>query len=292
MDGLLLLDKPAGMTSFSCCRAARRWLKTKKIGHAGTLDPNATGVLPLLVGRGTKAVSLLPSHDKAYTATLRFGLTSDTLDIWGEVTDTGRPIPTLEEIQAILPRFRGEIRQVPPMVSALKKDGVRLYDLARQGIEVEREARPVTVYRLELLGYDPAAGDLRLDCECSAGTYIRTICDDMGQALGCGAVMTGLRRTKAAGYDLSQCVTFEEAEELAAAGELESRLLSVESAFASLPEVTVTGPQANRFQNGGSLALERLKTEVAGQVRVKSPEGIFLGLGSPQNGELWIDYLA
>lgn len=292
MDGLLCINKPAGMTSFSCCGALRRWLGTKKIGHAGTLDPNATGVLPLLVGRGTKAVDLLPRHDKAYTATMRFGLQSDTLDIWGEVTETGGALPTKEAIEAILPRFRGEILQVPPMVSALKKDGVRLYDLARQGIEVEREARPVTIYALEMRGYDPATGELTLDCHCSSGTYIRTLCDDMGRLLHCGGVMTSLRRTMAAGYTLEQCITLEEAERLAAEGKLADRLLPVESAFMVFPEVTVSPAQAARFQNGGSLALERLKTAVTGMVRVKGPDGRFLGLGSPKGDQLVIDYLA
>lgn len=291
MDGLLCIDKPAGMTSFSCCGALRRWLSIKKIGHAGTLDPNATGVLPLLVGRATRAVSLLPCHDKSYTATLRFGLQSDTLDIWGKVEETGGPPPSEDAIDALLPRFRGEIMQVPPMVSALKKDGVRLYDLARQGMEVEREARPVTIYRLEKRGYDPAAGELTLDCQCSSGTYIRTLCDDIGRALGCGAVMTSLRRTMAAGYTLEQCLTFEEAERLAADGTLADRLLPVESAFMTCPAVTVSAAQAVRFQNGGALALERLKAPVTGMVRVKAPDGRFLGLGTPKNGELAIAYV-
>lgn len=292
MDGLLCIDKPEGLTSFSCCGALRRWLSTKKVGHAGTLDPNATGVLPIMVGRGTKAISLLPCHDKAYTATMRFGLQSDTLDIWGDVTETGGEIPDLEAVKAVLPRFRGEIMQVPPMVSALKKDGVRLYDLARQGIEVEREARPITVYRLVLVDYDPTKGELTLDCHCSSGTYIRTICDDIGKALGCGGVMTSLRRTMAAGYTIDQCLTFEEAEQLAVEGKLEERLLPVESAFMVYPQVTVTSAQATRFQNGGSLALERLKTPVTGRVRVKDPDGRFLGLGSPKDDQLVIDYLA
>lgn len=292
MDGLLCIDKPEGLTSFSCCGALRRWLSTKKVGHAGTLDPNATGVLPIMVGRGTKAISLLPCHDKAYTATMRFGLQSDTLDIWGDVAETGGEIPDLEAVKAVLPRFRGEIMQVPPMVSALKKDGVRLYDLARQGIEVEREARPITVYRLDLVDYDPTKGELTLDCHCSSGTYIRTICDDIGKALGCSGVMTSLRRTMAAGYTIDQCLTFEEAEQLAAEGKLEERLLPVESAFMVYPQVTVTAAQATRFQNGGSLALERLKTPVTGRVRVKDPDGRFLGLGSPKDDQLIIDYLA
>ena len=145
MDGILCLDKPQDITSFGCCAVVRRLMKEKKIGHAGTLDPMATGVLPLLLGKATRALSLLPRHDKRYTAVLRFGLTSDTEDIWGKVTAIGGSLPSREQIEEVLPLFRGEIRQTPPMMSAVKQGGVRLYELARQGKEVERESRTVTV---------------------------------------------------------------------------------------------------------------------------------------------------
>ena len=288
MDGILCIDKPAEMTSFLCCAVARRLLGTKKIGHAGTLDPNATGVLPLLVGKATKALEHLPCHDKRYTATLRFGAVSDTLDIWGTVTPTGKPLPSLAAVKAALPAFRGAIQQVPPMTSALKKDGVRLYDLARQGIEVEREARPVTIHTLEILAYDSGAGELTLDCRCSKGTYIRTLCDDLGRMLGCGAVMTALRRTAAAGYTLADCVPLESAKALAAEGQLTARLLPVDSAFSGYPAVTVSPAQATRFHNGGALALERLHQAPTGIARVYAPDGVFLGLGAPKDGQLSI----
>ncbi len=288
MDGILCIDKPTGMTSFLCCAVVRRLLGVKKIGHAGTLDPNATGVLPLLVGKATKALEHLPSHDKRYTATLRFGAVSDTLDIWGTVSETGQPLPTQAAIEAALPAFRGAIWQVPPMTSALKKDGVRLYDLARQGIEVEREARPVTIDRLELVAYDGVAGELTLDCRCSKGTYIRTLCDDLGRLLGCGAVMTALRRTEAAGYTLADCIPLETAKALAAEGKLASRLLPIDHAFSVCPTVTVSPAQATRFRNGGALALERLRTAPTGITRVYAPDGTFLGLGAPQNDQLAI----
>ena len=207
MDGILCLDKPAEMTSFAACAMLRRLTGEKKVGHAGTLDPMATGVLPVFFGKATRAIPLLPCHDKTYTATLQFGRCSDTLDCWGTVTETGGALPSLSEIEALLPAFRGEILQVPPMTSALKKDGVRLYELARQGIEVPREARPVTIYELTVDAYDANAGVLTITCSCSAGTYIRSLCDDLGRALGCGAVMTTLRRTAAAGYSLSSCLT-------------------------------------------------------------------------------------
>ena len=286
MDGIVCIDKPEGMTSFLCVAILRRLLGEKKVGHAGTLDPNATGVLPILVGRGTKLLDHLPCHDKCYTATLRFGAVSDTLDVWGEVTETGGTIPTLAEVEAALPHFRGDILQIPPMTSALKKDGIRLYDLARQGIEVEREARPVTIYELELLEYNETEGLLTLSCHCSSGTYIRTICDDLGRMLGCGAVMTALRRTMAAGFPLTDCITIDQAKELAEAGTLTDRLLPLEKALEAYPAVTVSAPQAARFRNGGGLDLVRLRQKVEGPVRVYDPDGGCIALGTPAEGML------
>lgn len=291
MNGILCLDKPANMTSFSCCAVVRRLLTVKKVGHAGTLDPMATGVLPLLVGNASKALDWLPVHDKSYTATLRFGFTSDTLDVWGQVVPTGKPLPTLAAIEAALFQFRGDILQVPPMTSALKQDGVRLYELARQGKTVDRAARPVTVYQLDILDFDPVAGELTLHCACSKGTYIRSICDDLGQVLGCGAVMTALRRTMAAGFSLDNCLTLDEARRHAESGTLGAQLLPVETALATYPAVTVTAPQAMRFRNGGALALDRLRTSVDSTVRVLAPDGAFLGLGVPADGELTIGKL-
>ena len=291
MDGILCIDKPEGMTSFLCVAVVRRLLGVKKVGHAGTLDPNATGVLPLLVGRATKTLDRLPIHDKAYTATLRFGAVSDTLDVWGQVTETGKPIPTRQAVEAALPAFRGEIMQIPPMTSALKKDGVRLYELARQGIEIEREARPVTIYALDLLDYNEQEGLLTLSCHCSKGTYIRTLCDDLGRVLGCGAVMTALRRTMAAGYTLTDCLTLDEAKELAAAGALAPRLLPMETALAAYPALTVSAAQAARFRNGGALDLTRLRQEVTTPVRVYDPEGVCVALGVPEEGQLKMDCL-
>lgn len=291
-NGILLINKDSEMTSFLCCAILRRLLGVKKIGHAGTLDPNATGVLPLLIGRATKALDRLPTQDKRYTATMRFGAVSDTLDIWGAVEQTGAPIPTRAAIEAALPSFRGDILQVPPMTSALKKDGVRLYELARQGIEIEREARPITVYSLDILAYDEEKGELMVDCHCSKGTYIRSICDNLGQMLGCGAVMTALCRTMAASYPLDRCITVAEAKERAKNGTLHECVLPIESAFKAYPAITVTAPQATRFRNGGALALERLREPVNRLTRVYSPDGTFLGLGQPTEGELKVDYLA
>ncbi|MBQ3259247.1 MAG: tRNA pseudouridine(55) synthase TruB [Clostridia bacterium] len=286
MDGILCLDKPCDMTSFAACALLRRLLGEKRVGHAGTLDPMATGVLPLFFGKATRAIPLLPCHDKTYVASLQFGKQSDTLDIWGAVRETGAPVPSRTAVDEALAAFRGNILQTPPMTSALKKDGVRLYELARRGIEIEREARPVTVYDLTVLSYDDTSGVLTFSCRCSAGTYIRSICDDVGRALGCGAVMTALRRTQAAGYALGVCLTPDDCRRLAEEGALSARLMPTDSAFSSFEAVTISAAQATRFANGGALFLERLNTPVCTTVRVYAPDGRFLGLGEPQENEL------
>ena len=288
VNGILCVDKPPAMTSFSCCGAVRRITGAQKAGHAGTLDPMATGVLPVLLGAATRALDFLPDHTKRYVAALRFGAVSDTLDAWGKVTKTGRPLPCRRAVEEALAAFRGDILQVPPMTSALKKEGVRLYELARRGETVEREPRPVTVFTLELLEYDENAGVARLDCACSKGTYIRSICHDLGQALGCGAVMTGLRRTAALGFTEQQILTLEQARALAEAGELARRVIPLFDALGAYPLLTVTGPQGVRFRNGGALSLDRLPAPVEGICRVCDPAGHFLGLGRPVGEELTV----
>jgi tRNA pseudouridine55 synthase len=276
------------MTSFAACALLRRLTGEKKVGHAGTLDPMATGVLPLFFGKATRAIPLLPCHDKTYVATLQFGKRSNTLDIWGSVAETGLPLPSLSAVEGALPAFRGDILQVPPMTSALKREGVRLYELARQGIEVEREARPVTIHELNMDNYDPETGTLTLTCTCSAGTYIRSLCDDLGRMLGCGAVMTSLRRTMAAGYSLPDCLSPEDCRTFSEDRTLTNRLLPTDTAFFSFPSVTVTASQATRFSNGGALFLQRLSKPVTDTVRVYAPDGVFLGLGKPKDEELQI----
>ena len=286
LNGVFCLEKSAEMTSFLCCAVMRGVLHQKKIGHAGTLDPMATGVLPILCGNATKAMDILPCGDKRYRAGFRLGMTSDTQDIWGNVkkTDVAK-FPSADLVEAALSPLRGDILQVPPMTSALKKDGVRLYELARKGVEIEREPRPVTVYELSLVSYDEQTGEGVLDCFVSKGTYVRTLCHDLGQALGCGAVMTALCRTMAAGYTLADCVTLEQAKAMSA-DELRAHLKPTETVFLPYPAVTVTEAQATRFQNGGALSLDRLKENVTATVRVKAPDGAFLGLGEPRDGEL------
>lgn len=288
MNGVLLIDKPQEFTSFDVVAVIRRLAGQKKIGHTGTLDPNATGVLVVLLGNATKAQDLILNHDKTYVADFKLGITTDTLDIWGEVTNEKKSSVTREDIQNIIPEFTGEISQIPPMFSAVQKNGQRLYDLARQGIEVERESRRVTIYSLELLEFDEQTQCGKLKVACSKGTYIRTLIDDMGRKLGAGAVMTGLTRTSACGFDISDCITLEKARELAENGTLGERLLSVESLFESLGYVTISDAQAKRFSNGGALDIDRtclkkLNVKDGDIFRVKDRENNFLGLGVADN---------
>ncbi len=281
-NGVLVLDKPQGYTSFDVVAILRGLTKTRKTGHTGTLDPMATGVLPLLFGCATRAEALLPDTDKTYEASFRLGVETDTQDSTGTVLCT-RPVSAdRDSLERACASFRGEIMQTPPMYSALKRGGQKLVDLARQGVVVEREARPVTIRRLELLRYDPQAGEGALLVECSKGTYIRTLCADIGAFLGCGGVMTALRRTVAAGFSLADAIPLEEARRLAGTGALEDRLLPVERLFACYPTLNVTQGQAVRFQNGGALAFDRLPRRPEGVCRVHAPNGDFLGLGRPE----------
>ena len=276
MNGFVVLDKPAGATSFKAAAGLRKLYNEKKIGHTGTLDPMATGVLPVALGRATRFIDFLPSDEKEYLARVRFGLTTDTLDITGKVlTETPCGI-TSDEVRSALPAFTGEITQIPPMYSALKVEGKRLYDLARRGLEVERRERRVTVHALSLTEEFPD-GEFCLRVRCSKGTYVRTLVDDLGRLLGPGAVLTALRRTFANGFSIENAVSPE-----ALASDPLRALLSVDAPFSSLPEVRVTEKQAARFLNGGGLSLERLKNaeSVTGRCRVLSETGTFLGLGS------------
>lgn len=284
MNGVLTVDKPEGFTSFDVIAVVRKLTGQRKTGHTGTLDPNATGVLPVLLGNATKAQDIIPNHDKTYEAEFRLGFTTDTLDIWGQQTATFSKTADAEQVEQALRPLRGDIMQVPPMYSAVKKDGKRLYDLARQGVEVERKARPVTVYRLTLDRFDEEQQTGSLTVSCSKGTYIRTLIDDMGSALGTGAVMTALRRTQACGFSVEDCLTPEQIRERAADGTLGDAVRSTESLFVCYCAVAVSDAQAKRFQNGGALALERTglknKTDIDKTVfRVKTRDGEFLGLG-------------
>ncbi len=209
MDGLLLVDKPQEWTSMDVCAHLRGVLHERHIGHTGTLDPNATGLLVVLTGKGTKAAKYLENDTKEYHARLRLGVRTDTQDIWGTVLEENGRTCAREELEAVLPRFRGDIMQLPPMYSAIKRRGRKLYEIARRGGDVEREPRPITVYRLEATDRDEN-GDWGLEIECSKGTYIRTLCHDIGQALGCGGCMSALRRVRAGAFRIEEAHTLDE----------------------------------------------------------------------------------
>lgn len=278
MTGIICLDKPRDMSSFMAVKRASRILGIKKAGHTGTLDPMATGVLVIMLGHCTRFIELLPEHRKSYTARVKLGITTDTLDITGEILSESPVNVTEEQLLSVAEQFKGEISQIPPMYSALKKDGERLYDLARKGIEIERESRKITIEKLEIYDFDGI--EFSMDVTCSAGTYIRSLCDDIGKRLGCGAVMTELCRTEANGFSIENAVTLEELEKLVSEEKADSVITSVETALMSYPEITVTKPQANRFHNGGALGYERLHGNYPmGIYRVYSPEKQLLGLG-------------
>lgn len=280
MNGIIILDKPSGFTSFDAVAVLRGLSHQKKIGHTGTLDPMATGVLPILLGRAAKALNFLPDTGKEYVASFRLGERRDTGDITGEVVERSPAPVALEALEAALPRFRGEILQVPPMYSAVSVGGKRLYELARKGLEVDRPARPVTISRLGLLSYDPQTKEGSLRVGCSKGTYIRVLIEDLARAAGSCGTMTALRRTSACGFSQEDAHSLEALKALAAEGRLEEALLPVEGLFALYPAVRVSPAQATRFQNGGGLDLARLRgVPEGGLCRVKSPQGLFLGLG-------------
>ena len=209
MDGILLVDKPAEWTSMDVCAHLRGVLHEKHIGHTGTLDPNATGLLVVLTGKGTKAAKYAENATKEYRARLRLGLRTDTQDIWGNVLEQNAEERSREELETVLDRFRGDIMQLPPMYSAIKHRGKKLYEIARRGGTVERKPRPITIFRLELTDQDEN-GDWGLAIKCSKGTYIRTLCSDIGDALGCGGCMSALRRVRCGDFSIDEAHTLEE----------------------------------------------------------------------------------
>lgn len=284
MNGLILIDKPKDFTSFDVVAVMRKLSGQKKAGHTGTLDPNATGVLPILLGSATKAQDLIVNHDKTYVADFKLGITTDTLDIWGNVTADFDTKADFGSVKKALLHFEGEIEQIPPMFSAVQKDGKRLYDLARQGIEIERESRKVTVYGITLLDFDESTQSGSFEISCSKGTYVRTVIDDMGRLLKTGAIMTDLRRTQACGFSVDECISLDEAKRLAETGRLESALHSVESLFDTYNMIKISQAQSKRFSNGGALDLNRtvLKNQNVRDktiFRVSDNNGGFIGLG-------------
>ena len=275
MNGIVIVDKPQDWTSQDVTARLRRVFNTRRIGHGGTLDPMATGVLPVFVGRGTRGVEFFEHAEKTYETVLRLGLLTDTEDVWGETLEE-RPVSfTQEQLETVLESFRGEILQVPPMYSALKVNGQKLCDLARKGKEVERKPRPITIHELTLL--EVTENTLRLRVRCSKGTYIRTLCKDIGEALGCGGCMAELRRVTAGEYTIEEAVPLQV---LLDAENPEQYLRGVDTMFRNHPAVTLTANQEKRCRCGNSFSVKLAE----GTYRAYAQNGEFLMLAKVEDG--------
>ena len=275
MNGIVIIDKPQGWTSQDVTARLRRVFNTRRIGHGGTLDPMATGVLPVFVGRSTRGVEFFEHAEKTYETVLRLGMTTDTEDISGNVLTEQDAFVTGEELEAVLEKFRGEILQVPPMYSALKINGQKLVDMARKGKTVERQPRPITIHELTLLGME--AEGIRLRVRCSKGTYIRTLCKDIGEALGCGGCMAALRRVQAGEYTIDEAVPLLQ---LLEETEPEKFLRPVDTMFRNYPAVTLSEKQALRCRNGNSFSVKLEE----GTYRAYDQDGAFLMLAKVEDG--------
>ena len=279
MLGLILLDKPQGITSFSAVNGIKRRAHEKRVGHTGTLDPMATGVLPILLGRATALSSLLLEGDKKYIAEIKLGVTTDTDDITGNVLEENQVNITKEQLKTALESFLGEIDQIPPAFSAIKKDGVRLYKLAREGKTVNVPSRKITVHEVDIISELNTENIVKVEFFVSKGTYIRSLARDLGEVLGCGATLYSLRRTKTSQFDIKDCIPLDDLTE----ENIENHLLSEEVVVSHLREIFVTEKQAVRFSNGGQLSFERLNipTDDFGEnelFRIKYKD-VFLGVG-------------
>ncbi len=278
VHGILLLDKPDGLTSNDALQQVKRLFKARKAGHTGSLDPLATGVLPICLGEATKASAFLLDADKRYQVVCKLGERTETQDAEGDIIET-RPVGDYSDadIEAVLSKFRGPQEQIPPMYSAVKHEGQRLYKLARQGIEVERKPRSIVIHELSVVSWESPY--LEIEVHCSKGTYVRTLADDIGEALGCGAHVTGLRRTGVGPYDASELVTLERLEAVAdeGLGALDGLLLPVETALAHWPGVNLNGDAAFYLRQGQPVLVPKAPT--SGWVRLYEGESRFLGMG-------------
>ena len=281
MNGIVIIDKPQGWTSQDVTARLRRVFQTRRIGHGGTLDPMATGVLPVFVGRATRGVEFFEHAEKVYETTIRFGLTTDTEDITGKTITESEVHLTEADLLNVLPKFRGDILQVPPMYSAIKVNGQKLYDLARKGREVERQPRSITIHELEMLDF--AGNEARLRVRCSKGTYIRTLCKDIGEALGCGGCMAALRRVEAGEYTLEGSIPLRQLLDISEAGEdVEHLLRPVDTMFASHAKLSLNEKQARLVKNGNAFASDCAD----GTYRVYAPDGEFLALCRAEGGKV------
>lgn len=284
-SGVIVINKPAGFTSFDVIAKCRGILKERRLGHSGTLDPMATGVLPVFIGRATKAIDILPDGRKCYLARFKLGFSTDTQDSTGEPKDRSDKRAERAEIEAVLPEFTGRIMQTPPMYSAVKVGGKRLYDLARQGIEVERAPREIEIFRLELTDFDPDAREGGLEIDCSKGTYIRTLINDIGEKLGTFGHMTALTRSYSQGFTLAQSVDLSRLEELARAGRAAETVIPIAECFGCFPKIRLSERQERLYRNGVRLDPQRIEgAPQDGVYRVYG--GGFLGLAKVEGGEL------
>ncbi|MCM1148970.1 MAG: tRNA pseudouridine(55) synthase TruB [Butyricicoccus sp.] len=280
MNGILLIDKPEGWTSHDVVAKLRGVLHERRAGHSGTLDPMATGLLVLFFGRATRAVEFAGNDVKEYRAGIRFGVTTDTQDITGRVLSKADADFTAEQLDKALQRFRGDILQLPPMYSAIKVGGKKLYEIARRGGEVERKPREVHIFSLER--ESGADGEIFLNVRCSKGTYIRTLCHDIGQALGCGACMSSLRRTRAGAFDVAQAYSIEQVQRAADSGGVESLLLPVDTLFSSCGSFELSDKQEKCLRNGGTFTCSMAE----GRYRAYSSSGEFIALAEVHSGEM------
>ena len=278
-SGVLIVRKHEGVTSHDIVNKVRRLYQTRRVGHTGTLDPMATGVLVVLIGRAAKAAEYLASDRKQYIATLRLGMTTDSEDTTGTVLTCTDQIPTAAEVESVLPQFRGRISQIPPMYSALKVNGRKLVDLAREGKVVERQPREIEIFGLEMTPTEFPT-DYQLKVTCSGGTYIRTLCADIGARLGCGGVMATLERTEASGFSIEEAYTVSELEKMTAE-ERESKLIPTEALFRSLPAVKLSAFHERLIRSGCAVALHKLRIShpVGIRIQITDAEQVFFALG-------------
>lgn len=287
MDGVIVINKPLGRTSHDMVGFCRKLFGIKKVGHTGTLDPDATGVLPVCIGKATKAADMLTASDKAYRAQLVLGMTTDTQDASGEIL-TEQPVDvSREDVEKAVMSFVGEIEQIPPMFSAIKKDGKKLYELARAGITIEREKRKVKIFGIEICEIDEDKGTVTIEVSCSKGTYIRTLCEDVGQKLGCGAYMNTLVRTKSADFTLPDSFSQEELLEMKEKGTLDSAVIPVDKLFLKYDAVSLDAFLAEKAKNGVRIRKKGL-TDGA-YYRVYDENNIFLCISKYTNGELVLE---
>ncbi len=280
LNGIILVDKPCDWTSHDVVGKLRGILHERRIGHSGTLDPMATGLLVVFVGRATRAVEFAEADSKEYIAGLRLGISTDTQDITGNTLKSSNSLPSKAELEQALSAFKGEISQIPPMYSAIKVGGRKLYELARRGESVERKPRKVTIEKLEIVGEND--GDYILDVVCSKGTYIRTLCNDIGDTLGCGGCMSSLRRVKAGAFSIEKAHTIDEIQAAADNGGLDEIIIPVDRLFSAYPELTVRDTAEKKLRNGNVIKLAAPN----GTYRVYTETGGFLLLGEASDNKL------